>query len=179
MCMEEKPFECTGCKRKTSIIYKKIKCGEINSCKMCSICPILQTNIGIPVADNPIISNAFDLEKKCFRCSTSLAEVSTEGKLGCPQCYQTFEEFLLTKLSESDTIPLKSDSDIVRKKTIPIHLGKTPEILRGDETRKKLESLHAALKEAIASENFERAALLRDQIKNLERKSYDKERKAS
>jgi protein arginine kinase activator len=177
--MEEKPFECTGCKRKATITYKKIKCGEINSSKMCSMCPILQANIGIPIGDNSLTSNTFDLEKKCHNCSTNLHEVSTEGKLGCPQCYQTFEDFLLSKLSESDTIPLKSDSDIFRKKTIPIHLGNSPEILKGDETRKKLESLQSALEESLASENFERAALLRDQIKNLERKSYDKERKAS
>jgi protein-arginine kinase activator protein McsA len=76
-------------------------------------------------------------------------------------------------------MPIKLDSDIVRKKTIPIHLGSSPNSLKGDEMRKKLESLKRALEESLSSENFERAALLRDEIKNLEKKMYGKQQKAS
>lgn len=177
--MEEKPFECTGCNRKAEIIYKKIKCGEIHSSKMCSSCPILQANLGLPDKGNSPIDKDFDESKKCSACSLSFQEIARGGKLGCSLCYQTFEDYLLQTLSDSDAIPLKSDSDIMRKKTIPIHLGNSPTNLKGEEVRKKLQSLHAALEEALASENFERAALLRDQIKNLEKKTYGKEQKAS
>ena len=177
--MEERPFNCSQCKRKASIVYKKIKDGEINSCRMCAMCPILQENIGLP-ADSEI-SNPFDLNsgKKCPNCQTSLHDLTIEGTVGCSSCYQTFEEFLVEQLSETGQIPLKSGSSIMKKKSIPIHLGAIPELFKNDDVVKKLESLQSALSEAVASESYERAAYLRDQIKTLTEKLYGKERKAS
>jgi protein-arginine kinase activator protein McsA len=53
-------------------------------------------------------------------------------------------------------------------KQIPLHVGKSPEQrVRKGALSARLETLHLALGEAIAFENYEEAAALRDQIKEL------------
>ena len=74
------------------------------------------------------------------------------GRLGCPDCYQTFAEALegLLKTMHKGTR----------------HVGKVPESLR--QTRDlsdRLTLLQKKLSKAIEDEDFEEAALLRDQIK--------------
>ena len=177
--MEERPLECTLCKRKACIVYRKIKNGEIDSCRMCSMCPILQENIGIPMGDEISQSIDLNLDRKCPNCHTSLHDLTIEGNVGCATCYQTFEEFLVEELSETGQIPLKAGSTSMKKKSIPLHLSATPEIFRNKDSMKKLESLQSALTEALTSESYERAAHIRDQIKTLTERLHGKERKAS
>ena len=177
--MDERPLECSHCKRIANIIYKKLKYGEVESCRMCSMCPKLQANIGLPEKDGLNEGTDLNSTKKCPNCQTTLYELTTQGVVGCPSCYHTFEEFIADELSETGAIPIKSDSSIMKKKSIPIHLGASPEILQSEEKAKKLESLQSALSEAVESEDFERAASLRDQIKTVSEKFYGKERKAS
>ncbi len=177
--MEERPLDCSQCKRKASIVYKKINNGEIHSCRMCSMCPIFQKNIGVPVDSEMSNTGNLDLDKKCPGCQTSLHDLTIEGLVGCSTCYQAFEEFLAEELSETGQIPLRGDSAIMKKKSIPIHLGATPGVSKNEDVIKKLEALQSALTEAIASESYERAAYLRDEIKNITEKLHGKERKAS
>ncbi len=177
--MEEKPLECSQCNRKACIVYKKIQNGEIESCRMCSMCPVLQENIGIPIGDAKLHSIDINQDKKCPNCHTGLHDLTIEGRVGCSTCYQTFEQFLVEELSETGQIPLKADSARMNKKSIPLHLGTSPEIFKNEDISKKLESLQSALAEALTSENYERAAHIRDQIKTLTEKPHEKERKAS
>ncbi len=177
--MDERPLDCSQCTRKANIVYKKVRNGEVTCCRMCSSCPLLQANIGVPLdVDNQYTKDVSE-STKCKKCQTSLHEVTISGWVGCPSCYQTFEEFITQELSETGQVPLKPDSTIFKKKSIPIHLGKVPEFSKTDDGAKKLESLQSALTEAVNYESFERAASLRDQIKHLTEKLYGKEPKAS
>lgn len=94
-------------------------------------------------------------EKKCPTCNMTLSEFSRTGRVGCPDCYTAFEdEFrpMLLKMQKGDR-----------------HKGSRP----GSEPEKKhtVDSLKAELKEAIEKEDFERAAVLRDKIKEEENKN--------
>lgn len=177
--MEERPLECTLCKRKANIVYKEVKNGRIDSCRMCSMCPVLQAKIGVPVDATSSISKETDANPECLHCQTSLQDLTVGGSIGCSKCYETFEEFLTKELTETNAIPLKPNSFVAKEKSIPLHLGSTPEILHNIDATNKLKSLHSALREALTFENYERAASLRDQIKILTEKLYGKERKAS
>lgn len=91
---------------------------------------------------------------KCSLCGASFEELAKEGKAGCPKCYEVFEDELKHSISR------------IHGRTC--HTGKEPIRYREkNETRRKISSLEAELKEAVKNENYERAAELRDEIKTL------------
>jgi protein arginine kinase activator len=93
----------------------------------------------------------------CPGCGITLAEFRAAGRLGCGQCYRVFSRSLL---------PL-----IATIQKGEIHRGKIP---AAHPPRPDPESLEEALQEAVGKEDFERAALLRDRIKQLgKRKDED------
>ena len=91
-------------------------------------------------------------EIKCARCGFTQADFKKAGRLGCPECYKTFAE------------PLEGLLKTMHKGTR--HVGKVPESLR--QTRDlsdRLKLLQKRLAKAIQDEDFEEAAILRDEIK--------------
>ncbi|HHY86979.1 MAG TPA: excinuclease ABC subunit B [Verrucomicrobia bacterium] len=93
-------------------------------------------------------------DTRCPRCGFTQADFKKAGRLGCPECYKTFAEGLETLLKS------------MHKGTR--HVGKVPDSLR--QTRDlsdRLKMLQKKLAKAIEEENFEEAALLRDEIKQM------------
>ena len=85
----------------------------------------------------------------------SYGDFVKSGRLGCEKCYDAFKKILM---------PL-----IKRVQRNVLHLGKRP--LPGDEkgkVRAQLYQLQRRLAQAVENENFEDAARLRDEIKQLE-----------
>ena len=94
-------------------------------------------------------------EKTCPTCASSYADISKSGRVGCPDCYTTFADEL-SRLIQS-----------VHGTTS--HTGSVPARHRAMKERFEiLERRRAALQEAIAKEDYERAAALRDEIRSLE-----------
>lgn len=94
-------------------------------------------------------------QKSCPHCDLSFIEFRNTGRLGCPNDYYEFRDELL---------PLLENIHGETK-----HCGKTPR--RSPHTRKtqtELMNLRNQLKQAIGEEDYERAATLRDQIKEIE-----------
>lgn len=93
-------------------------------------------------------------ELKCVRCGFTQADLKKSGRLGCPDCYRTFADGLSSLLKS------------MHKGTR--HVGKAPEALRATrDYADKLKQLQKKLTKAIESENFEEAAQLRDEIKQI------------
>jgi len=90
----------------------------------------------------------------CPFCAMTEEEFLRKGKAGCEQCYTTFKSRLTPLLSKLHG----------NKK----HGGKTPASAGGKEKAPDLQSLKNELAEAVKSENFEKAVILRDKIKALE-----------
>lgn len=89
---------------------------------------------------------------RCPRCGFSQGDFKKAGRLGCPECYHTFSDALqgLLKTMHKGTR----------------HVGKVPESLK--QTRDltdRIKQLQKRLAKAIEQEDFEQAALLRDEIK--------------
>ena len=92
---------------------------------------------------------------KCPNCGFTQADFKKTGRLGCPHCYEIFGEGL-------DTL-LKS----MHKGTH--HVGKVPAAMRRvRDSQRLLKSLQEQLQQAIAAEDFELAAKLRDRIKGAQ-----------
>jgi len=91
----------------------------------------------------------------CDQCGISYVEFRNQGLLGCPNDYDVFKE-PLTRLLE-------------RTHGATQHEGKVPKSM--DAARKPqrdIRRLKRQLEEAVAGEDYERAAKLRDRIRELE-----------
>ena len=94
---------------------------------------------------------------RCETCGLTYAQFSKSGPFGCSDCYT----FLGDKL----------DPLFRRIHGNTQHIGKVPERTGGQlKIRKELEQLKSALQKHVASEEFEKAAEMRDRIRLLEQK---------
>lgn len=95
---------------------------------------------------------------KCAGCGLTYADFKKIGRLGCAECYSAFKKYLGPLLKR-----IHGSSQ---------HLGKSP--LKVAKVLKKkidLQELRNRLQKAIEKEEFEEAAKIRDQIRELEKKS--------
>ena len=134
---------------------------KVNLCDACSKEKGVQDPTGFALADLLLgIGAAEEIEKggptqKCPVCGFSQADFKKTGRLGCSTCYLTFAEGLgaLLKAMHKGTE----------------HVGKVPEhAQRAAQLNDRMRNLSESLKKAVADENYETAASLRDQIKQLE-----------
>lgn len=111
------------------------------------------TFLGQILAGEPVASEApTEPAIKCPTCGYSQADFKKAGRFGCADCYTTFGEGLEGML--------KTMHKGVR------HTGKSPAAFQQTRAEaQKLKLLQKRLDKAIAEENFEEAAQLRDEIK--------------
>ena len=92
-----------------------------------------------------------DQRSLCANCGLSYAEFKTTGRLGCEHCYVAFTERL--------------NPIIKRIHGASRHTGRAPQRNGKSAFRNfELHRLRRELKKAIAAEDYERAAAVRDQI---------------
>lgn len=91
---------------------------------------------------------------RCTRCGISFEEIAHSGKVGCADCYRQFREKLTPTVER-----LHGKAD---------HLGKIPNQKPDEPQKSKLEELKEQLAKAIETQEFELAAQLRDQIREME-----------
>ena len=94
--------------------------------------------------------------KTCRGCGAAWSDLRKAGKAFCPECYATFgEELAPTLRSLHGNVT---------------HTGRAPADRREARAKQdRLAALKAQLSAAIAEENFEQAAKLRDEIRQMER----------
>lgn len=92
----------------------------------------------------------------CPNCSMTYRDFSRTGKIGCGVCYTTFEERLEPLLR--------------RIHGASSHNGKIPKRTGGQiKIKQRIKRMRKALSAHVASEEFEKAAALRDEIRALEK----------
>jgi len=157
---------CSICKEKeakvhyTQIVGNKIQ--KVDLCEDCAKTKGINDPASFSLADlmlglgasQEIEQSSRGAELKCPRCGFTQADFKKAGRLGCPDCYKTFAEALEGLLKS------------MHKGTR--HVGKVPESLRQNrDVSDRLKGLQKKLARAIEEEDFEQAALLRDEIKQL------------
>jgi len=95
---------------------------------------------------------------KCSACGFTYYDFKKVGRLGCGECYEAFKKQLAPLLKRIHG----ADRNIGK---IPITIGKTV------KDNKTIQELKVRMDKAIQFEEFEEAARLRDQIKDLEKKA--------
>lgn len=89
----------------------------------------------------------------CPTCGISEEEVARSGRVGCADCYREFAALL---------------APYIRRIHGPAaHAGRVPAQVAASPARRRA-ALEREMKDAIAAQNFERAAEIRDELKALE-----------
>lgn len=98
--------------------------------------------------------------KKCSLCGAVFSELVSDGKVGCPECYKTFADELASTIS--------------RIHGSCTHIGDSPEKYKaGREKKERIASLEKRLKEALETEEYEKAAELRDELRAVKSENPD------
>lgn len=94
-------------------------------------------------------------KKKCSLCANTFDDLVNNGKVGCSKCYETFSEELKRTIEN-----IHGNEK---------HIGRVPKKFKKEKSVKdKINDLRIELKNAIKKQEFEQAAVLRDEIKKLE-----------
>jgi len=159
---------CDACKKNeatvhlTQIVDNKMQ--TIDLCESCSKAKGVDDPTGFSLAsllvglgasqeETAAPSEAAAEELRCAKCGFTAADFKKAGRLGCSECYGTFAEQLegLLKTMHKGTK----------------HTGKVPGSLRYRDAAEKVRQMQFLLEQAIQAEDFEKAAELRDEIKQL------------
>lgn len=123
------------------------------------------------LSDGSKVSVSKDSDKtvlKCSRCELPYEDFRKFGRLGCGECYSSFKEHLtglLRKIHGSNKYLGKTP---IKFKQNP--LGSSPEGTLALLPAETMADLKKKLHDAIAAEDFERAAQIRDKIRNFDQK---------
>ncbi|MSS62569.1 UvrB/UvrC motif-containing protein [Velocimicrobium porci] len=178
---------CSRChKREAKIYYTEISNGEKKEQFLCEECAGEYTSfqnqseageMTIGGLLSSIISNYYAdsiskeeeelLKLQCPTCKMTYEQLMNEGKFGCADCYHVFKQVM--------------DKGIRQIQGADVHTGKRPAgYVKQEEEEIKLteiDKLTIELQAAVQREEYEKAAKLRDQIKEL-RKQEELEKKA-
>ena len=164
---------CDICGKNPATIHlTEIINGQVKEVHMCAACAKQKESEGqmhFDVSDFLYnLINTAGVKKRtkrlvCKNCGMSYSEFKRKGRFGCKDCYSAFREELLPLL--------KKIHGAVR------HKGKFPPFgeYKVISLREKIESLRKYLEKAVKLEEYEEAARIRDQIKELEKKLKHKQ----
>ena len=106
------------------------------------------------------------VSKACPGCGMTYEDFRKVGRLGCADCYPTFKRSLASLLK--------------RIHGSPHHVGKSPaRLVKPQKARTELADLKRRLERAIETEEFEDAANLRDQIRDIEQQEQRRKKSPS
>jgi protein arginine kinase activator len=160
---------CCVCKEKeakvhlTQIVGDKMQ--KVDLCEECASHKGVNDPTGFSLADLLLgLGASQEMEQasggsevKCPNCGFTQADFKKAGRFGCSECYATFAEGLepLLKTMHKGTR----------------HTGKTPHAFqKSRDLAEKLKTLQKKLEKAVADEDFEEAAQVRDEIKTTKEK---------
>lgn len=173
--MAERPLDCTECKRPIAVLYTEIVENKMTRTMMCADCPHLEKRLYGTVRKEPLVG---DSEKEaalvCGNCGTTLEQIRVGQTLGCTECYEVFSPVLIDDMFKRGKISRHLSAN---KKTQSLHIGRSPGEVTEISPTLRLIALNEALDETLIREDYEQAALLRDQIKALKEKAKEDERK--
>jgi protein arginine kinase activator len=173
-------MKCSFCKSNDAIIhvheYTSNGIKKINLCLNCAIKNGLNVSSvqeldklfnnlvkNLAGADNGITQSAEKITNtnhkitlSCPSCKTTIIDINENIKLGCPICYSMFEHVI-------DLVVFKINGSLDYLGKLPIKLGK----IKDDKA--VLNKLKLELKGCLKSEEYEKAALIRDKIKMIKK----------
>lgn len=168
------PMKCEKCSNKATIFLTQIIDGKMVKVDLCEACA---QAMGVThSATFSLADLLLNLEKEdagkggaakeprgktkskeagaCPACGFTLNDLKKLGKLGCPHCYEVFE-------SEMEEVLGEYQKNLQHRGKVPSHYAR---VLVKSARKQELE---AALRDAVAQEKFEEAAVIRDELRRM------------
>ena len=157
---------CEKCGKHTATTHlKRTINGKTTEHHLCSACAAQEGIGGVfgglnlgnfwgSLLAEPAVQSAGDVAR-CESCGKTFREIASSGRAGCPACYTAFYDRLLPSIQR------------IHGKTA--HVGKVP--VGADDTvrrERELQDLRDKLNRAIAAQEYEKCAEIRDRIRELE-----------
>lgn len=162
-------MDCDKCGKPAKVHLTQLVGGKIKKVALCNECAAesgVTDPTGFALADMllggagdksvaPVMPRRPGSGRACPECGFTLEDLKRIRRFGCGACYEAFRGEVKDMIRGMH----KGDS----------HCGKVPDGLMELRQRKmRLEELREKLDQAIAAENYEEAAALRDEIRQLE-----------
>jgi len=162
---------CENCrKREANIHYKQVINGVKTEMHLCDLCAKQNGKVATDVFEGikqyfpevAFMPGTFANTEidKCENCGISFDRFKKTGRLGCENCYDEFEDNLrpIIKRIHGNIVHTGKNSDgkSITKSNVK------------DSKADKITGLRKLLNQAVAEEEYEKAAVYRDKIKELE-----------
>ncbi len=160
---------CDQCKERDAMVHLTqivdAEVTQLHLCEKCAAAKGIETTVAMPkhplgdflhAVQQQAPAAAGD-QARCAYCQTSLRDFRASGRLGCAQCYTAFEGALRELLRRVHGATKHRGREYEASVSAAVIEGGT-----------ELDSLRDRLEQAVAAEEFEMAAKLRDQIRALE-----------
>ena len=163
-------MRCQYCKKNDATIhYTEVINGQVRKIHICEECAESKgIDAGLPFSFSDVfsaLSKGLDqisqqqdstraVSLQCPECGLPFQELINKGRMGCAQCYDTFERILkdiLTNVQKS-----------------PCHVGKTPrKFIKSADVKRRIREREKALRDAVKEERYEDCVILRDELHKL------------
>ena len=162
-------MKCELCGKRESVVHVQQAIGnESLDIHLCEVCAhekgISRQSDKVDLSLTQLLTGLLDLKHddeggeevgECPTCGMTISEFKKDGRLGCPDCYASFATHIRGVH--------KRLSGATR------HRGKLPQsLLSFKELLVDKERLKTQLNDAVSQEDYETAAVIRDQIRALE-----------
>lgn len=163
---------CNKCNKNEATYYVEQNInGKVTKLALCPECakeynsskfnPFVGLNLLGGLFGVPAVKRDMSEKKRCTLCASTFDEIAKSGRVGCAECYKVFADEL--------------ESSIKRIHGNVKHVGRNPHgdssAIEDTEAQEaemdEVAALRNELNEAIAREDYEKAAELRDKIKAL------------
>jgi protein arginine kinase activator len=165
---------CDECKQKLASVHlTQMFQGQKIEMHLCETCAAKKgallifdqdNNFTIPQLLGSFLGNPYDFQEfqpvnnqtVCPNCGMSITNIIQTGKIGCSECYSTFDREL-----EPTFRRISGNTE---------HVGKIPN--RSGENillQRKIDELKNRLQQAVSNEQYEQAVEIRDAIKTFEK----------
>lgn len=163
---------CDECRKNIATVFlTKMSGNEVSKVQLCDVCAekmeetteaanllafLPQILSGLQAVDEHAVEEVLGGQlMTCDSCGTSFNDYQKMGDLGCSCCYEAFGEPLQRAIFE-----FQGSSE---------HVGKLPgKVSDGARLRKKMIELERSLERQIAAEEYEAAASVRDEIREIQ-----------
>lgn len=156
-----RPQECEGCKRPLCVRYRQISAANgskpgsftCQETEHCAECPVVEQNLRGADSELEFMEEGAGVQAAtCPSCHTSISQIQRQQTVGCEICYQTFAAEITASLGLDAAAH---------------HLGRKQGQSHELDPKLRILALNQALDAALKAEDYEQAALLRDQIKKI------------
>ncbi len=162
---------CEKCGKNTATTHiRSVINGVVSEKNLCAVCAAEEGYNYGKIGQNSLmdmLSSMFSdkltqenklMEERCDCCGATFSQIASTGKVGCGKCYEKFRSQLIPYLKR-----VHGSVDHVGKK-----LSNEQLIVKPTD---KISDLRKKLAELVKNEEYEKAAVIRDEIKKYEEES--------